>query len=62
MKVKTLKQHMALGKERMVGDEYSHPNPKAEITLGFVENADKADGDEGSGKKAGGRKRGDSKK
>jgi len=41
MKVITLIPHNAAGQDRAIGEEYDHPNPKAEITLGMVEEAKK---------------------
>lgn len=54
MKVRTLKPHgNRFGKayDKAVGDEYEHPSPKAELTLGNVEDAgdDKATGNAGTG-------------
>jgi hypothetical protein len=40
MKVKTLALHNACGKDRDVGEVYDHPNPQAEIVLGYVETVD----------------------
>ena len=57
MKVRTLKSHgNCFGDQydKAVGEVYEHPSPKADLTLGNVENADdnKADGNAGTGAKA----------